>query len=241
MLTINLLPRKRPRPSAFAQMDARAALLAMVASVRDPLLIGAVALVLVMAGVVSLLHVRQSARYEDVTAQVDRAVRDSTRYSNVLAARRRVSAERDSVTQQLAVIRAIDNTRYQWAHVLDEVSRALPAFTWLTALEQTSTPPVPATADSVQAPPADSAPGARPVAAAVPVRFRLVGQTIDIQALTLFMRQLESSPFVQAVTLTRSEIVIVDGKEVTQFELSAESESPPPSELRTAPLVIPVR
>jgi Tfp pilus assembly protein PilN len=241
MLTINLLPRKRPRPSALAQMDVRAALMALVASVRDPLLIGAVASVLLMAGIVGLLYVRQQARFEDVTAQVDRAVRDSTRYSNVLAARRRVSAERDSVTQQLAIIRAIDNTRYQWAHVLDEVSRALPSFTWLIALEQTSTPPLPPTSDSAKVTPADSAAGAQAVSTPPPVRFRLVGQTIDIQALTLFMRQLESSPFIQAVTLTRSEIVIVDGKEVTQFELGAESESPPPGELRTAPLVIPVR
>jgi len=194
-----------------------------------------------MAGVVGLLHVRQTARYEDVTAQLDRAVRDSTRYSNVLAARRRVSAERDSVTQQLTIIRGIDNTRYQWAHVLDEVSRALPSFTWLTALEQTSTPPLPPAADSAKAPPADSATGPKADSVPVPIRFRLVGQTIDIQALTLFMRQLESSPFIQSVTLTRSEIVIVDGKEVTQFELGAESESPPLSELRTAPLVIPVR
>jgi Tfp pilus assembly protein PilN len=241
MLTINLLPRKRPRQSALAQMDLRAALSAMVASIRDPLLIGAVVTVLGATGVVAMLHFRQQARLEEVVAQVDRAVRDSTRYSNVLAARRRVAAERDSVTRQLMVIRAMDNTRYQWAHVLDEVSRALPAFTWLTSLEQTSTPPLPPSADTTQAAAADSAAKEKPVSTPALVQFRLVGQTIDIQALTLFMRQLESSPFIQSVTLTRSEIVSVDGKDVTQFALAAESEIPPPSQLRTAPLVIPVR
>ena len=241
MLTINLLPRKRPRQSALAQMDLRAALSAMMASIRDPLLIGAVVTVLGATGVVAMLHFRQKARLEEVVAQVDRAVRDSTRYSNVLAARRRVAAERDSVTRQLMVIRAMDNTRYQWAHVLDEVSRALPAFTWLTSLEQTSTPPLPPSADTTQAAAADSAAKEKPVSTPALVQFRLVGQTIDIQALTLFMRQLESSPFIQSVTLTRSEIVSVDGKDVTQFALAAESEIPPPSQLRTAPLVIPVR
>ena len=240
MLTINLLPRKRPRPSALAQMDVRAAVTAMVASVRDPLLIGAIAAVVVAGGVVGLLHVRQTARHEEVMAQVDRGVRDSTRYSAVLAARRRLSAERDSVVQQLAVIRSIDNTRYQWAHLLDEVSRSLPAFTWLTILEQTSAPPLPTALDSTSQAPADTSKAPAAVAPA-PVRLRVVGQTIDIQALTLFMRQLEASPFVQGVTLTKSEIVIVDGKDVTQFELTAESEVPPPAELRMAPMIIPVR
>ena len=71
--------------------------------------------------------------------------------------------------------------------------------------------------------------------------FRLVGQTVDIQALTMFMRQLESSPFIQHVALTKSEIVIVDGKDVTQFELSASYEVPPVGVVRTSPLVVPVR
>lgn len=73
------------------------------------------------------------------------------------------------------------------------------------------------------------------------LRFRLVGQTIDIQALTTFMRQLESSPFIQSVTLAKSEIVMVDGKDVTQFELSAAYEVPSPGVIRTTPLVVPVR
>ena len=74
-----------------------------------------------------------------------------------------------------------------------------------------------------------------------PLRFRIVGQTVDIQALTLFMRQLESSPFVQKVALSKSEIVLVEGKDVTQFELHAEYEVPPPGIVSTTPLVVPVR
>jgi hypothetical protein len=74
-----------------------------------------------------------------------------------------------------------------------------------------------------------------------PLGFRVVGQTVDIQALTMFMRQLEGSPFIQKVTLSKSEIVIVEGKDVTQFELNAEFEVPPPGVVRTTPLVVPVR
>jgi hypothetical protein len=57
----------------------------------------------------------------------------------------------------------------------------------------------------------------------------------------MLMRQLESSPFVQHVSLAKSEIVVLEGKDVTQFELSAEYEVPPPGVVRTAPLVVPVR
>jgi hypothetical protein len=55
------------------------------------------------------------------------------------------------------------------------------------------------------------------------------------------MRQLESSPFVQKVALSKSEIVLVEGKDVTEFELHAEYEVPPPGIVSTTPLVVPVR
>ena len=71
--------------------------------------------------------------------------------------------------------------------------------------------------------------------------FRLVGQTVDIQALTTFMRQLESSAFIHKVTLLKSEIVMLEGKDVTQFELTAQFEVPSPGVVRTTPLVVPVR
>ena len=67
-------------------------------------------------------------------------------------------------------------------------------------------------------------------------KFRVVGQTVDIQALTLFMKTLEASPFIQNVQLTRSDIVTADGKEVTEFQLEAESQVPPPYLIKSVPL-----
>jgi Tfp pilus assembly protein PilN len=221
--------------------------------VRDPWLVGAATSVVVAVAAVGILFTTQNARASEVGANLDRALRDSTRYAKVLAARHQLSAERDSVQRQLQIIRTIDDNRYNWAHILDEVSRSLPAYTWLTVLEQTSKAPLPPGADTLAGRPAapvlakaDTAKKARkPVLDSINVHpdltFRLVGQTVDIQALTMFMRQLESSPFVQKVTLTKSEIVIVDGKDVTQFELAATYEVPPSGVVRTSPLVVPVR
>ncbi|HEY0243649.1 MAG TPA: PilN domain-containing protein, partial [Gemmatimonadaceae bacterium] len=69
-------------------------------------------------------------------------------------------------------------------------------------------------------------------------RFRIVGHTVDIQALTLFMKTLEASPFIQNVQLTRSDIALVDGKEVTEFNLEAESQKPPAFLVKTVAMTV---
>jgi Tfp pilus assembly protein PilN len=220
------------------------------ASVKDPWLIGSASAVVVAVAAVGILFSTQNARASELGDKVDRAVRDSARYAKVLDARRKLTAERDSVHRQLQIIRTIDENRYNWAHILDEVSRALPAYTWLTTLEQTSKAPLSQGAKTAAAAAAARLPKDKRPKGPAPVdsvnvhpdlTFRIVGQTVDIQALTMFMRQMESSPFIQKVALTKSEIVIVDGKDVTQFELSAQYEVPPAGVVRTSPLVVPVR
>jgi Tfp pilus assembly protein PilN len=253
MLQINLLPGSKKGKSSSGGFALAGAFGAIGSNIRDPWLLGAAASVVVAVATVGLLFTAQSARATEVEGRMERAVRDSTRYAKVLSARRKLTAERDSVIRQLQIIRTIDDNRYNWAHILDEVSRALPAYTWLTIMEQTTKAPLPPGVDTVAAAEPVGAAGAaakkkaKEAAAAdtinvhPPLGFRVVGQTVDIQALTMFMRQLESSPFIQKVTLAKSEIVIVDGKDVTQFELSAEFEVPPPGVVRTTPLVVPVR
>jgi hypothetical protein len=55
------------------------------------------------------------------------------------------------------------------------------------------------------------------------------------------MKLLETSPYVQNVQLARSEMVMVDGKEITEFQLDAEYERPERSEMTTAPVSLSVR
>lgn len=256
MLQINLLPGGRKSARGGNSFHIAGALGSVGQRIRDPWLVGAAAAVVVSVATVGVLFTSQQARAAEVTTKLETAVRDSTRYANVLGARRKLIAERDSVHRQLQIIRTIDDNRYNWAHILDEVSRSLPAYTWLTILEQTSKMPLPPGADTASAGAraalAAAAPSARDKDTKVKTEvdtvnvhpdltFRVVGQTVDIQALTMFMRQMESSPFIQKVALTKSEIVIVDGKDVTQFELSASYEVPPPGVVRTSPLVVPVR
>jgi hypothetical protein len=71
--------------------------------------------------------------------------------------------------------------------------------------------------------------------------FRIVGNTVDIQALTRFMKLLETSPFVQNVQLARSELVLLDGQEVTEFQLDAEYQRPDSTMVTTVPASLSVR
>jgi Tfp pilus assembly protein PilN len=137
-----------------------------------------------------------------------------------------------------------------------EISNALPQYTWLREVTQTSQPKSVAVADTVKkAAGADSATGtprqralerdrakrARSdslLAAAKDIQFKIVGHTVDIQALTRFMKSLEASPFIQNVQLSRSDLVQAEGKEVTEFTLEAETQPPPPFAVKTVPLIV---
>ena len=74
-----------------------------------------------------------------------------------------------------------------------------------------------------------------------PAKFRIVGNTVDIQALTRFVKLLEASPFIQNVTWGKSEIAMVDGKEVTEFSLDAQYQRPDSSMILTKPVSLSVR
>jgi Tfp pilus assembly protein PilN len=258
MIEVNLLPRgagaaPRGRSGPSALTRALAGVTGRLGAVgRDPYLVGGVATALVAVALVGWLYADTRAEAEALAEREASALADSTRYAAAIAARRKATSERDSVERQLAVIGAIDSSRYVWAHVLDEVSRSMPPYTWLTSVQQTSAPPEPpglAKSDSAAAKPGATpaaGSGTRTVRAdstvAEPgtVRFRIVGQTVDIQALTLFMRELEASPFLQRVQLARSEAVLADGKEVTEFTLDGAYRTAPRDLLRTETLVVPV-
>ncbi len=257
MIEINLLPGAKKNVKGGApRLNVGQAFSGLKDKVKDPWLLGSVATVVVAVASVGILFSAQQARATEVESKLEVAVKDSTRLTSALSARRKVTAERDSVQRQLRIIRTIDDNRYNWAHILDEVSQSLPQYTWLTVIEQTTKEPLPPGADTTHGQPApsqsktkvDTSRAAKVAAAKADtvdihpqLAFRLVGQTVDIQALTLFMKNLESSPFLQKVSLKRSEIVVVDGKDITEFELLAEYEVPPASVIRTLPLVVPVR
>jgi Tfp pilus assembly protein PilN len=140
------------------------------------------------------------------------------------------------------LIRAIDEDRFIWPHILDEVSKALPPYTWLSSMSFMGTPQ--GTVNVAAGPRPDAAADkgktkAKKVDTQIPrdeVRIRMIGLTPDIQALTRFMRQLEASPFFADVQLNNSQQAADQGKDVTQFTLDVTYTRPDTSVIRRVPL-----
>ena len=247
MIEINLLPGsgKKARSDGF---NLKALAAQAGARVKDPFMIAAAVTIVAATVSIGYLHVSQSAKADDLTERERRAVQDSTRYVAVLRERNRAESQRDSVRRQLEIIKSIDNDRFIWAHIMDEVSRALPPYTWLKSIQQsaavagasTPAPPPPA-------PPKDGAKGngkpapPPPLPAPTSLKFQIAGNTVDIQALTRFMKLLEASPFVQNVQLEKSNLITTGSTQVTEFTLDAEYQTPDSTAIRTVPLTLSVR
>lgn len=262
MIEINLLPGAKRTTRRSVDFAPAAAIANLGAGLKDKYLIFAVAGVVLGLGGIAGMYLLQSRQQATVDARESAAATDSARFAAVLTARSHAETTRDSVYQQLAIIKSIDDTRYTWPHLLEAVNLSVPQYTWLVSMTQTS--PVVTTAAVVsdtsaagkaKAESARKAGNAKQASSAArkahadslfngvvnTMTFRIVGQTVDVQALTQFMKNLEASPFIKNVQLTRSDLVTAEGKEVTEFQLEAQSETPPAHVLQTVPLSIAVR
>jgi Tfp pilus assembly protein PilN len=249
MIEINLLPGSGKKKSGRGgggggakKIDLRAAFAGILQKIRDPWLISAVGSVVLSVGVVGGTYLFQEQRLASLTQAETDALADSTHLSTALKERVRAEARRDTLLRRLNLIKAIDEDRFIWPHVLDEVSKALPPYTWLSSMAFMGTPQgsvnvaagaKPEVADD------KTKKKAKKVDTEIPrdeVRIRMIGLTPDIQALTRFMRQLEASPFFADVQLNNSQLAADQGKDVTQFTLDVTYSRPDTSVIRRVPL-----
>jgi Tfp pilus assembly protein PilN len=264
MIEINLLPgdgkkRRRAKTASATKFEFNLKpppwLAEITEKITDKFLLGAIGAAGVSGALIAFMFIHQTASASSLEERETKAVKDSAQFSVVLNAKAKAEATRDSLYQQIAIIKSIDDSRYLWSHLMYEISNALPQYTWLTEITQTSAPRSVAVADTVkvaasddpkQSPAQRSADRERAkkarsdslLAAARELKFRIVGHTVDIQALTRFMKSLEASPFIQNVQLTRSDLVLAEGQEVTEFSLEAEAQTPPPFAIKTVPLIV---
>jgi type IV pilus assembly protein PilN len=251
MIEINLLPGAGRKKAAHAKSVDFAAMAAGVSGrLRDKFLVGSIAAFVVCAAGVGVMYALQNARAATLDERREIAVRDSTRYANFLRDRYRAEATRDTLLRQVNVIRSIDEDRYVWPHVLDEISRALPQYTWLTAVSFTGAKQgsnnvvvTPKTADDTSAA-AKKRRTPKRMDTVIPkdvISVRVTGRTVDIQAVTRFMKDLEASPYLSNVQLDRSELAVDQGKEVAQFQLTIGYTRPDSLMLHRVPLTLSVR
>jgi Tfp pilus assembly protein PilN len=152
---------------------------------------------------------------EELEVQIESAVRDSARLADVIERSERLRSQGDSIARRVDVIQQIDGSRYVWPHIMDEVARALPDYTWLTRIQQ--------------------------VTSGEPMAFRIEGRAGTYFALTSFMEAVEASPFIRRTQLISSDQVFMSvgggaQRLVYDFALEAEYRDPPPDLIQSEPL-----
>jgi Tfp pilus assembly protein PilN len=199
--------------------------------------LGALAALLVLGGGFAVW--RAGAHVEELRASVAEEQAEARRLEQTIALMTSLDTRRDSILHKMDVIREVDGRRYLWPHVMDEVSRAVPPYAWLTKLASQETP----RATPVRRAPARGAAAADAAAdtAAPPPppvpQFTLEGHAGSTQVLTQFMKNLENSPMLREVTLVTSEQVELEGQRVLRFTLEVQWEEPDSAFLHTVPIV----
>jgi Tfp pilus assembly protein PilN len=242
MITVNLRPdlkRKRARSPLRGMLES---VRGVGGKVKDPLLLASVVSWVAVLGWLGYVVIGTTRELNALEPQLEETRAEHKRFKAFLAEKRHQETIRDSLVSQIGVIRTVDGDRYVWPHLLDEVTKALPAYTWLVDMGFAA-PSAPAAA----ARPANAKAGAKEdTTAAVPfvspaVAFNVNGRTVDIQAYTRFLRQLEASPWITDVTPVSAQTVVEKERPVTAFTIRAMYRQADSAYIRTVPLSESVR
>lgn len=179
----------------------------------DPLVLAIEGLAGVILVLGVLLTLNTMDRRSDLEKDVELARKDSARFAELIASAERLAARRDTLLNRVRVIQEIDRDRYVWSHLLDEVARAVPEYTWLTGLNT-------AGEDTLG------------------LRFRVQGNTANNLALTQYMKDLEASPFIERVTLVSVEAAQLGRKVINTFVLEGAYQKPDTTAIRLVPVVL---
>jgi Tfp pilus assembly protein PilN len=212
MIEINLLPGSTKRaPRRGLPLGGAAALSKFKIPKFDRTAAGIGLAWVAAIGITGWLYYSTDTRLSALQVELEAAVRDSARYETLRTQGDSLAAQEKAIGQKMQVIQNIDAGRYVWSHIMDEVSRALPAYIWLTEVAEFEV--------------RDGLP-----------RFKVLGKAGNTFALTRFMDELESSPFIHAVRLISSQHEQFDTRTVHSFVLEMGFQEPPPDVIQTTPL-----
>ncbi|HET8624924.1 MAG TPA: PilN domain-containing protein, partial [Gemmatimonadales bacterium] len=237
------LKRKRSRGTPFAGvLDS---LRGAGARVKDPLLLGAVGAWAIVFAFLGWTWISTATELSALEPKLEHTRAEHKRFKTFLEQKRKQEVIRDSLQRQIATIKTVDGDRYIWPHVMDEVTKALPAYTWLVDLKVAGMAQgsngVPA---AVPPPPTgkpDTTKAADTTAAPMAMTFDINGRTVDIQAYTRFLRNLEASPWITEVTPVSAQTVVEQERAVTAFQIRATYRQADSAYIRTVPLSQSVR
>src|SRR5574341_1027557 len=241
MIEINLLPGQKRKKRAVGAGLAMPDFKALLAHVKDPLLLGAAGAWALALAVVGFIYLTESRRLADMQQDLTRVEADARRFQALINQKRTEERLRDSLLLELDAIRAIDADRYVWPHILEEITKALPDYTWLESVAVQS--------GGVGGGAAPAAPPAsRPGAAAAAndttrqlIRVVIDGRTGDMGGYTRFLRQLADSPWLTNVVAGATKTAVENDKPVLTFTITVSFRQADSAFIRTAPVLESVR
>lgn len=229
MITINLRPgarRQAQRGPAFAGLGAQ--LKGLTSKVKEPWLAAALIAWVGAIGFLGFVYISTATKLSKLEPQLESARTEYARYQDFVKQKRHEENVRDSILAQIGTITSVDQERYTWPHIIDDIGSALPDFTWLTEVSM-----LPAAAASTAA----AAAAVDGAGAPAPVNLRIVGRTSDLQNYTAFLRRLEESPWLTNVLPVEAKTVVEGNRALTSFIIQASYARADSAYIRTVPVI----
>jgi hypothetical protein len=225
MININLKPgTKRQAPKGDVLAGVRARLGAMRSGIRQPGLVlagGTWFAVIVAVGALTLANRSRTAALD---VQFTRSQDEFRRYHAFVLEKKHEGKVRDSILAQIGTISAVDQDRFTWSHILDDVAAAVPDFTWLTSVSPAAV---------VTNPMIDNDTTGTP-----PLSVLIAGQTNDLQNYTTFLRRLGESPWLTNVVPVKTETIIdKNNRPITAFTVQATFVHADSTHVQTVPIL----
>ncbi len=193
MIEVNLHPEGSKRRRRRRRMPSAPGWMRAPGTGRDPWLIAAIAAPTLVFLVIAGLWLSRRAERSALEDRLVEAVEDSTRLTDLRMLSDSLIARESGIRQRLDLIQGLDDDRFVWPRLLDEFSRALPSYAWLTSLRLSA--PLP------------------------DLQVQVDGMAANPLAITAFVRQLQESPYVGEVRILGSQEQSLEGFSAHSFKL----------------------
>lgn len=166
--------------------------------------------VVVVPAVAGLLWFQQRSTAQQLEARLEQARSDSARLADLRQLSDSLTQRRREIRRRVQLVRELDDNRFVWPHLMDEVAAALPATAWLRGIKQQSELP--------------------------DLRLQIMGTAARPLVITQFVRNLDSSPFIRNVQIVSSNKQTSGGISTQAFVLNVTYSPPPRSAVRRVPV-----
>ena len=160
----------------------------------DPWNAAMIASFILVPVVVIFLWLGQRSEAQELQRRLDQALADSAELAEQLALNDSLTERRALIRSRVQVVRNLDQNRYVWPHLLDEISAALPRDAWLDAVSQQA--PLPNLQVQVQG---------------------IAGTPLVV---TDYVRNLERSPYIGQVQIVGTSKQVREGVSTQSFTLN---------------------